>query len=451
MMAWKHAPIVRTIPFLLAVFLFNFSAQAQYSGGNGTADDPYQIATAADLIGLGNSPHDYDKHFILTTDIDLDPSLPGRRVFDKAVIASLIGVFDGNGHTISHLTIKGKECLALFAYMGPGAQVRNLGIVDVNITNSGDFSGGLAARNLYGRAIHCYSIGIVGGHAFVGGLIGGNQGGALTGCHSAGVVTGTGDGIGGLAGWCVGSDITDCNATATVAGNNNVGGLMGTHSYECVGEFRQECGGGMIRCHSTGPVTGTGDYVGGLIGNNSGAVTQCYSTGVVQGNDKYVGGLMGGNSGDATGCYSEGTVSSDEGYVGGLTGWNNAGHVDGSYSRSVVRGKYNVGGLVGYSNSGRVIHCYSTGAVSATTVYVGGLMGNTLVSDVTDCFWDLDTSGQSTSAAGLGKTTAKMQTAKTFLDAGWDFIGETANGTEDLWSIDEGKDYPRLWWETTGR
>lgn len=42
---------------------------------------------------------------------------------------------------------------------------------------------------------------------------------------------------------------------------------------------------------------------------------------------------------------------------------------------------------------------------------------------------------------------AEMQRAGTFLDAGWDFVGETANGTEDVWWILEGKDYPRLWWE----
>jgi hypothetical protein len=40
-----------------------------------------------------------------------------------------------------------------------------------------------------------------------------------------------------------------------------------------------------------------------------------------------------------------------------------------------------------------------------------------------------------------------MQTVGTFLDARWDFVDETANGTEDIWRIDEGKDYPRLWWE----
>jgi len=43
--------------------------------------------------------------------------------------------------------------------------------------------------------------------------------------------------------------------------------------------------------------------------------------------------------------------------------------------------------------------------------------------------------------------TAEMQTASTFLQAGWDFVDETANGTDDIWWILEGRDYPRLWWE----
>ncbi len=34
-----------------------------------------------------------------------------------------------------------------------------------------------------------------------------------------------------------------------------------------------------------------------------------------------------------------------------------------------------------------------------------------------------------------------------YLQAGWDFVDETENGTEDIWWIDEGRDYPRLWWE----
>jgi len=40
-----------------------------------------------------------------------------------------------------------------------------------------------------------------------------------------------------------------------------------------------------------------------------------------------------------------------------------------------------------------------------------------------------------------------MQMASTFLEAGWDFVDETKNGSEDIWWVLEGKDYPRLWWE----
>ena len=71
------------------MFLYELDAIAtkKYAGGTGEPNNPYQIATAADLILLGDSPEDYYKHFILTADIDLDPNLPGRKVFDRAVIA----------------------------------------------------------------------------------------------------------------------------------------------------------------------------------------------------------------------------------------------------------------------------------------------------------------------------------------------------------------------------
>jgi len=45
-------------------------------------------------------------------------------------------------------------------------------------------------------------------------------------------------------------------------------------------------------------------------------------------------------------------------------------------------------------------------------------------------------------------TTAQMQDLAIYLDAGWDFIGETANGTEDLWKMStEEPSHPKLAWE----
>jgi hypothetical protein len=152
------------------------------------------------------------------------------------------------------------------------------------------------------------------------------------------------------------------------------------------------------------------------MGSNDGTVIQCYSTGAVSGNSS-AGGLMSHNYGTVTQCYCTGAVSGRE--------W--------------------VGGLVG-ANWGGVSNCYSTGTVFGGSD-VGGLVGHGSADRVANSLWDIETSCQTTSAGGTGKTTAEMQTAATFLDAGWDFVGETANGTEDLWWINEGKDYPRLWWE----
>jgi hypothetical protein len=81
-----------------------------YSGGTGEPNAPYQIADANDLLALSANTGDYDKSFIMTADINLDPNLPGGQVFTTAVIApnlygipAFSGVFDGAGHKIINL------------------------------------------------------------------------------------------------------------------------------------------------------------------------------------------------------------------------------------------------------------------------------------------------------------------------------------------------------------
>ena len=129
----------------------------------------------------------------------------------------------------------------------------------------------------------------------------------------------------------------------------------------------------------------------------------------------------------------------------------NYGTLNNCYSTCVIDGNDVVGGLVGES-WGDVTNCYSAGAVTGNTS-VGGLVGNVGIDPwvplptVTNSFWDIQTSGQATSAGGTGKSTAEMQTTSTFLDAGWDFVDETANGSDDIWWILEGQDYPILSWE----
>ena len=334
------------------MFFYDVNAVAtkKYAGGTGEPNNPYKIATAEDLMLLGETPEDYGKHFILTDDIDLDPNLPGRKVFDKAVIAPVsgpnsslfevipfTGVLNGDGYTISHLTIAGTSYLGLFGFLGPGARISSLGIEEVDVNGTGGFVGGLLGRN-------------------------------------------------------------------------------------------------------------------GL-GQQFGYIANCYCKGTVSGNDGAVGGLVGFNSGWITMSHSAGTVNG--GYeVGGLVG-NNRNRIINSNSICLVTGKGAVGGFVGsngkaelMSGWGEIINCYSAGSVGGVeSVAVGGLVGDNPWGEAINCFWDTDTSGQTQSDGGTGKTTVEMQTISTFLEAGWDFVGEAENGTEDIWSICEGTNYPRFVWQ----
>jgi len=221
-------------------------------------------------------------------------------------------------------------------------------------------------------------------------------------------ITGSGYHVGGLVGYVDRGNITGCCATGSTRGNHQVGGLVGANE-----------SGTLNACYATGPADGN-VFVGGLVGYNHGTITSCYSTGSVSG-ATHVGGLSGYTvQGSVTHCYATGSVSASQWNVGGLVGSSFGSSLTACYSTGSVTGSFNLGGLVGFNESD---------------------------STVSACFWDIEASGQTVSAAGTGKTTAEMQRQNTFTDARWDFVGETKNGTEDIWWINEGKGYPRLWWE----
>jgi hypothetical protein len=199
--------------------------------------------------------------------------------------------------------------------------------------------------------------------------------------------------------------------------------------------------GSVLNCYSTGTASGN-KYVGGLVGDNySGEVFNSYSTSTVSGG-RLVGGLLGHNSsGKVTDSYSAGMVSGER-LVGGLVGYNYEGNVLNCYNGGTVSGEETIGGLVGW-NLGEVLNSYSTGTVIGVSS-VGGLVGSG--GHVNSSFWDIEASGQTESGGGAGLTTAEMQDINTYLEAGWDFIDETENGTEDIWFIRD-QDYPCLTWE----
>ena len=346
-----------------------------YSGGSGTQEDPYILKTVADWEKLMNTPGDWDKHFILTANIDL------QGVALSPVgnwIRPFTGVFDGEGRILRNADVNmpSSFCVGLFGYVSGYAQIRNLGVRDVTIT----------------------------GNNCVGGIVGWNEG-DMDGCYATGSVVGI-ESVGGLVG-DNSADLVGCYAACLVGGNGFIGGLVGYSDEYC----------DLTACYATSTVKGGGYCIGALVGMNYSNLSACYATGPVDGNGA-VGGLVGSNGDDGCiiDCYSTGPVS----------------------------GMSQVGGLAGYNGAHSYIaRCYATGSVDGNEV-VGGLVAHKDEdgSIITGCFWDVESTGQTTSFGGEGKTTAEMKTISTFTDAGWDFV--------EIWGIGENQTYPFLRTEPPG-
>ena len=182
-----------------------------------------------------------------------------------------------------------------------------------------------------------------------------------------------------------------------------------------------------------GSVSGN-SAVGGLVGENRGSVSNSYVTFSVIGNST-VGGLVGENYGSVSNSYATGNVSG-VGIaiaIGGLVGWTYySSDISNSYAAGSVTGLSSVGGLVG-QDYGSVSNSYATGSVSGST-NVGGLEGFKGAGTITNSYWDTETSGQSSSAGGTGKTSAQMRQQATF--SGFDFTNN--------WWLSEGNTRPFL-------
>ena len=350
------------------------------------------VDAAGNATGCGGGQDSTDmpittcEGYELVSNIDLSMLGTGWRPIQDDFVATL----DGNGNTISNLTINGTvtddsdEILGFFTSIGDGGIVRNLTIAEVKITgtatSSNSRTGSLAGelkRNgeidgvgIINTLSTSVSINVA---SLVGGLVGSNKFGIITNSYATVAVNSSGDrDAGGLVGYSKGS-IMNSYATGAVnsSGNGDIGGLVGesalsiTNSYATGAVIGARTVGGLVgysslsitNSYATGPVIGTRD-VGGLIGSSYGSsssITNSYATGSVIGT-RNVGGLVGyfyndddGDSG-ITNSYATGVVNGSEGDIGGLVGYLDEGNIMNSYTTgSTVSGTSNVGGFIGYS------------------------------------------------------------------------------------------------------
>lgn len=246
---------------------------------------------------------------ILTADITLTPPADGGSNWNP--INTYQGTFDGGGHTISGLVIKGNSTRLGFFQFLKYATVKNLTLENVQITN--DFSWD--------------------GMSYVGGVAGENEGSVIENCFVSGSVIGNAIGkwskscVGGVAGrisnaGTVYFDAIGCGTSATVKGHNRVGGVAGEVILDNVAS-----------CYATGSVTleskVTDDtYIGGVVGYcYDSFISGCYATGSVTGSGSgtiYVGGVLGTSlCATLNACYhAQGKVSGPNGTTGGVLGQN---------------------------------------------------------------------------------------------------------------------------------
>jgi hypothetical protein len=243
------------------------------------------------------------------------------------------------------------------------------------------------------------------------------------------------------------SDVALFGAVESAAVVENVCLVNGSVTgYEAAGSVAGYNRGTVRYSSASGNVTG-GLGVGGLVGINGGTVSSSYAGGIVTGRDG-VGGLVGSNEGTVSSSYSTGTVNGSD-IVGSLIGLND-GTASNSYARGTVNGSDFVGGLAG-RNEGTVSRCYSTGGVIGHE-YVGGLVGQNLYGVVSNSFWDTQTSGQSNSDGGTGKTTVELKATATFSGVGWQIIAVISSATRNgdyVWNIVDDETYPFLSWQST--
>ena len=239
-----------------------------FTQGSGTKEDPWRIENAEQLAYLAqqvNNGTDYERnHFLLVSDLDLS----GKEWTPIGTYGNPFwGGFDGGGHTITGMTITGKEA----SYVGLFGECRNF-----------------TAASSYIKSVTVKGANIS-GKSFVGAIAGG--GANISDCYSIENTICAIRQVGGVCGSLTGN-IFGCYNSSSVSGISIAGGIMGTASYE------GNVGNGVVQyCYNIGAVTvrEQDSSVGGITGASANRynISNCLNCGKITGNGKNVGGIAG--------------------------------------------------------------------------------------------------------------------------------------------------------------
>lgn len=315
-----------------------------FSGGYGTVEAPYLIASAADLKLLSALSNSADSarysvcHFEQASDIDMS-GVEGFVPLFQSSPGSFYGSFDGKGHRISGLRIRSsvqRPC-GFFAKL-KNARVEHLVLTGIDVDAGYVFCGALAGRMWNSTLSDCMVSGKIRQYTMGLNVLGSNNEGYS----------------GGLAGWLSGCTVKNC----TLDGNVTVYGMYGGGLFGYVEDSR------ISDCHFLKENTVNVYYHinGGLIGMLKGKeslVRDCSFEGNLTAAGYFQGGIVGRMEGGrlekcVLGSYA--MIGCDKYFVGGMVGATlpvDEITIELCASYGVIKGQYAVGGIVGYvGNSG---------------------------------------------------------------------------------------------------
>ena len=342
-------------------------------------------------------------NLVLAADIELPLPEPGKSnwtpVGSKA--NPYDGFINGNGHTISNLTIvsnstsstahigfisnannhpedeviienikfdnvnistKGGRTGVVFGYVASkGGVIRNVHVLSGTVQSTSRYTGGIAGDTSEGNAVidNCSNAADIIGGMSVGGIVGD---GYVINSTNTGDVTGTSDWIGGITGGCIYKHTENCVNRGNISGVDYVAGIAGD--------------GGAKDCKNYGQITGR-NYVGGIVGDSYSnySISNCSNYGKVTG-QYYTGGIVGQQTKNKTFvslCYNYADVSGTK-YVGGIAG--NSINLSASENSGDVAGNDYVGGIVGEFSLGTLSTNTNKGIIRSQGGKVGLIFGN---------------------------------------------------------------------------
>jgi hypothetical protein len=433
----KAALCTMTLIFLM-IPLF-----AQFAGGTGSPEDPYLVASAAQLHSVRTN---LSAHYRQIGEINFTGTPYGGGTGWLPIgteTSPFTGSYDGKGHQIWGLNIhRSSGWSGLFGVISH-ASVRNIQIWSANVECSYqaaslvgflhyssmencsvnassiegyDFTGGLTSYAYESSIISCTADISLQGHESVGGIVGLLKRSGIRDCHAQFSDSDTWYQVGGVVGTAESnSSIIDCSFSGDLYSISWSGGIVG-HATDTR----------IVGCSSGPGLMMSGDSCGGIVGQAYAIVSiiNCSSSMDISAH-LTVGGIAGvmQNYSSAQNCHASGNVRAMS-PVGGFAGGISNSSVSDSYSTGNVFASYSGGGFAGsISNSGSLVqNCYSSGLVSIPDGESGGFSGAGSSTSSINCYWDMDTSGCSTSVSGEGRSTIQMTfpaDPQTYVN--WDF------------------------------